>query len=27
MRRAGLNRRSRKTTSAQPTGSELTLNV
>jgi len=27
MRRAGLNRRSRKTTTAQPTGSELTLNV
>ena len=27
MRRAGLNRRSRKTTATQPTGSELTLNV
>jgi len=27
MRRAGLNRRSRKTTTTQPTGSELTLNV
>jgi len=27
MRRAGLNRRSKKTTTTQPTGSELTLNV
>jgi len=27
MRRAGLNRRSKKTTATQPTGSELTLNV
>jgi hypothetical protein len=27
MRRSGLNRRSRKTTTTQPTGSELTLNV
>lgn len=27
MRRNGLNRRSRKTTSTQPTGNELTLNV